>query len=88
MEYSAELLLEAGHYSALFYGSEDLSTILALPIEQVRIALDLNDELGLAIKAGRLKSDAEFRTAVITLAKQGSSPAQALTMQLIQHLEG
>lgn len=39
-------------------------------------------------KRGRLKAEAEVRQAILTMAKQGSTPAQKQVIELIQRRDG
>lgn len=83
-----ELLADAEKWAELFFGVEALAELLQMEQAEIRLALDdPNSELGSAIRNGRRKSEAELRTAILNLAKQGSGPAQAEAMRLLKSMD-
>lgn len=87
MNYSEETLKEAEMYAQVL-GVQDLSDVLLLPRSAVDVAIaDPSDELGKAIKRGRLRARAELRLGILALASQGSNPAQLQAERFIQQLE-
>lgn len=82
-----ELLKDAQEWAELFFTNEELAVMLDIPVADLRVALeDINSPLGQAITRGRLLSEAELRRAIISLAKRGSSPAQAVALDLVRRM--
>lgn len=83
-----ELLKEAEGYGELLFGVDQLAFNLGVKPERIRIALSTADDpLGIAIRTGRFRSEAELRRSILKLAKQGSSPAQEMAVRLIQQMD-
>lgn len=54
----------------------EIATILRCPVEELR------DRWAVAVDRGRLLAEAEVRKSILTMAKQGSSPAQKQILEL------
>lgn len=54
----------------------EIATILQCSVEQLR------DRWAVAVDRGRLLAEAEVRKSILTMAKQGSSPAQKQILEL------
>ncbi len=70
-------LSEIERLAGLMFSADEVATILG--IEEA----DRGDDFALAMLRGRLQAEALVRDSIITLAKAGSAPAQALAKQLI-----
>lgn len=85
MTITNEILLEIEEMAGLFMTPKAISIIIGIDEDNFRDALD--DEDSLIYKhyyRGHYKAEAELRTAIMRLAKQGSSPAQTLALKLWQ----
>ncbi|WP_428663493.1 hypothetical protein [Runella sp.] len=83
MTLTNEILLEIEEMAGLFMTPKAISIIVG--IEESDFMDELEDEDSAIYKhyyRGHYKSEAELRTAVMRLAKQGSSPAQTLALKL------
>jgi hypothetical protein len=77
LEMAAELLLS----------NTDLAIFLELPLDDIIIALEDDSELGLLIKAARLKTKIAIRDSILTSAKRGSTPAQAAALDMLNEID-
>lgn len=83
-----KLIEDAREWAKLFFGVEGLADLLRLSPDEIRLAIDAPEsELGQAIRDGRRLSEAELRTSILNLAKQGSGPAQAEAMRLLKSMD-
>ena len=72
-------------YSGQMFTISDIAIILEMNMQDFRSAIeDPESDIYKAFKRGRLKSEAEIRQAIFDLAKNGSSPAQAVVLDLIE----
>jgi len=82
-----ELKSEVERLAGLMFSGSDIVIILELdafngkPFDKQR--RDLAD-FDLAFKKGRLLSEADLRTSILELAKNGSSPAQSLAVGILR----
>lgn len=80
-------LTEIERLAGLFMKPSDIAIILGIPEAEFRDAL--SDKKSMCFnryQKGKLLSEAELRKSVITMAKQGSSPAQSLASKLIDEM--
>lgn len=83
MTVTNEILLEIEEMAGLFMTPKAISIIVGIDEDDFKD--ELEDEDSLIYKhfhRGHFKAEAELRTAVMRLAKQGSSPAQTLALKL------
>lgn len=79
---------DAREWARLFFGVEALADLLRIDANEIRLAIDdPASELGQAIRDGRRLSEAELRTSILNLAKQGSGPAQAEALRLLKSMD-
>ena len=81
-------LAEVENLASYFFSPEEIAIVIDVP------AADLEDELlddtsdaYKAYQRGKLKSKLELRKSIMTLAKQGSGPAQTLALRVLDDLE-
>ena len=67
---------ELQELAGLFFSDEEIMEILE--------KLELTGEERKQIKIGRMKSEAELRSAIMVQAKAGSSPAQGMAMKFLE----
>jgi hypothetical protein len=85
---NAQLLIDAEKFAKLLFPDEQLATLLEMPAQAFRVHMsDMESPLRLAVLRGRLTTEAELRTAIITAAKRGSSPAQAMAVQYLNRVQ-
>lgn len=81
-----ETLLELEKYSGLMFSIPDIADILELDEQELKIILLERGEPGRkAFKRGRLLMEAKIRQSIFDLASNGSSPAQAFAVKLIDN---
>ncbi len=74
--------------AGFFFVPDEIAIVLGVDAVALEDALD--DETSPAYRAyqrGKLKSKLELRKSILTLAKQGSGPAQTLAIRLLDDLE-
>ena len=78
---------EVEKFAGLFMKPSDIAIILNIPLADLRAALaDSSTNCFQRYHKGKLLSEAELRKSVLTMAKQGSSPAQSLASKLIDEM--
>lgn len=83
-----QLLIDAEKFAKLLFTDDQLATLLEMPTQEFRVHMSQpHHPLRLAVLRGRLTTEAEVRTAIITAAKRGSSPAQAMAVQYINRVQ-
>jgi hypothetical protein len=88
MTYHEMQLKEVQEYAALLFSPQKIARIMGF--DEKAFAADLADESTEVSKSydkGRLITEAELRTSILRLAKQGSSPAQTLAIKLRDELQ-
>ena len=81
-----ELLEELSFYAGLMFSKKEIAFILEFTFDEFRELLE--DDSSPAAKnllVGRLKKESEVRKSIFDLASNGSSPAQAFAMKLIEN---
>lgn len=85
MTLNAEHLTEIENLASYFFSPEEIAIVLDLDIDD--LTDELTDDETSAYKAyqrGKLKSKLELRKSILTLAKQGSGPAQSLAVKMLE----
>lgn len=83
---SPDLLKDLEEFASLMFSVEEISLILETDIAELQEAVrDPRSEAYRAFRKGRLQREAEVRTSIFTLAKNGSSPAQLSALKLIEN---
>jgi hypothetical protein len=73
-------------YASLMFTKEEIAVILEVdPIELQVLLQDRENPAFRAFHLGRLKREAEIRKGIFDLAQNGSSPAQAFAMKIIEN---
>jgi len=80
-----EFLTDLEMYASLMFSRQEIAVILEVdPEDLVRVLLE-EKTASIAFQRGRLKKEAELRKGIFELASNGSSPAQAFAMKLIEN---
>ena len=83
--YSNEQLQQVNELAAVFFTPREISIIMEMDEETFMDDVNREDHpLSKAFLSGKLKSEFEVRKSIVQLAKSGSSPAQAMSMELIK----
>jgi len=86
MEITETFISELENYASLMFTRKEISIILEVdPLELKKILKDLDSAASRAFQRGRLKREAEVRKGIFDLALNGSSPAQAFAMKIIEN---
>lgn len=76
------------HFAELMFTDKELSVITGIPEDDIEEQMD--DESGEyydQISRGRLRSEAELRTSIFKMARNGSGPAQQMAAALVESLK-
>ena len=77
---------EVETYASLMFTKQEIAVILEVDPTELGTILQDQDELASkAFQRGRLKREAEVRKGIFDLAQNGSSPAQAFAMKIIEN---
>lgn len=88
MKLTKEDLTEVENLAAIFFHPDEVAIVLGLNRADLEDELlDEEGEVYQAYQRGKLKSKAELRKSILTLAKQGSGPAQTLALRVLDDLE-
>ena len=88
MKLTNELLAELESLASFFFSPDEVAIVLGIdPADLEDELLDESSDVYKAYQKGMLKSKLELRKSILTLAKQGSGPAQTLAMRLLDDLE-
>jgi hypothetical protein len=86
MEMTDAFIAELENYASLMFTREEIAIILEVdPGELKTILKDCESTVSRAFQRGRLKREAEVRKGIFDLALNGSSPAQAFAMKIIEN---
>ncbi len=86
MEITETFIAELENYSSLMFTREEIAIILEVdPVELKAVLKDAGNTASRAFQRGRLKREAEVRKGIFDLAQNGSSPAQAFAMKIIEN---
>ena len=72
-------------YASLMFTKSEIAIILEIPAQDLLEAISDNPPTLAAFQRGRLKREAEIRKGIFDLAQNGSSPAQAFAMKIIEN---
>lgn len=88
MEFTEEDLQEIEEMAALLFSPEDIAQVIGIPQNEIVECL-INPEhpVSMAFSKGSLQTEVELRRSILKLAKQGSSPAQTLSIKLRDELK-
>ena len=79
-------ITEVETYASLMFTKEEIAVILEVdPLELKILLKDQDNPACKAFQRGRLKREAEVRKGIFDLAQNGSSPAQAFAMKIIEN---
>ena len=80
-----QFLTDLETYASLMFSKQEIAVILEVdPADLLRVLIEENSA-AIAFQRGRLKKEAEIRKGIFDLAQNGSSPAQAFAMKLIEN---
>jgi hypothetical protein len=86
MDQSESFINELETYSSLMFTREEIAVILEVdPADLKSMLQDRESPVFKAFQRGRLKREAEVRKGIFDLAQNGSSPAQAFAMKIIEN---
>lgn len=88
MNLTKEHLAEIENLASFFFSPAEIAIVI--DVDVVDLEEELLDDTSDAYRAyqrGKLKSKLELRKSILTLAKQGSGPAQTLAMRVLDDLE-
>ena len=86
IEQNESFITEVETYASLMFTKEEIAVILEVdPAELVVLLQDQDNMAFKAFQRGRLKREAEVRKGIFDLAQNGSSPAQAFAMKIIEN---
>jgi hypothetical protein len=84
-----EILEEITRLAALFFTPREIAIMQELPADDfVRECACENSNYYTAFQSGRLQSEVDLRTSILKLAKSGSSPAQTMSLDMLNKSKG
>lgn len=88
MKLTKEQLSEVENLASYFFTPDEIAIVVGVDVDDLEDELfDETSEAYRAYQKGKLKSKLELRKSILTLAKQGSGPAQTLAMRVLDDLE-
>lgn len=86
IEQNEALIAEVETYASLMFSKEEIALILEVDPSELKVFFNDQDTAAFrAFRRGRLKREAQVRQGIFDLAQNGSSPAQAFAMKLIEN---
>jgi hypothetical protein len=86
MQMDESFISEIETYASLMFTKEEIAVILEVdPVEMKALLQERESVAFKAFQRGRLKREAEVRKGIFDLAQNGSSPAQAFAMKIIEN---
>jgi len=86
IDQNESFISEVETYASLMFTKQEIAVILEVdPAELGTILQDQEEPAFKAFQRGRLKREAEVRKGIFDLAQNGSSPAQAFAMKIIEN---
>ncbi|GAB3550598.1 hypothetical protein [Spirosoma fluminis] len=88
MNLTKDQLTQIENLASYFFSPDE--TAIIIDVDTADFEEELLDETSDAYRAyqrGKLKSKLELRKSILTLAKQGSGPAQSLALRVLDDLE-
>ena len=86
MEQNETFISDIETYASLMFTKEEIAVILEVDPAELKTLLQERESPAFkAFQRGRLKREAEVRKGIFDLAQNGSSPAQAFAMKIIEN---
>ena len=86
IDQNESFITEVETYASLMFTKEEIAVILEVGPSELKVLLkDQDNPVFKAFQRGRLKREAEVRKGIFDLAQNGSSPAQAFAMKIIEN---
>jgi hypothetical protein len=86
IDQNESFITEVETYASLMFTKEEIAVILEVDPSELKVLLkDQDNTVFKAFQRGRLKREAEVRKGIFDLAQNGSSPAQAFAMKIIEN---
>ena len=86
IDQNESFITEVETYASLMFTKEEIAIILEVDPSELKVLLkDRDNPVFKAFQRGRLKREAEVRKGIFDLAQNGSSPAQAFAMKIIEN---
>ncbi|MCX6303356.1 MAG: hypothetical protein NT040_00155 [Bacteroidetes bacterium] len=86
MQQNESFISDIETYASLMFTKEEIAVILEVdPVELKGLLQERESPAFKAFQRGRLKREAEVRKGIFDLAQNGSSPAQAFAMKIIEN---
>ena len=86
MQQNESFISDIETYASLMFTKEEIAVILEVDPAELKALLQEGESPSFrAFQRGRLKREAEVRTGIFDLAQNGSSPAQAFAMKIIEN---
>ena len=86
IDQNESFITEVETYASLMFTKEEIAVILEVDPSEFKVLLkDQDNPVFKAFQRGRLKREAEVRKGIFDLAQNGSSPAQAFAMKIIEN---
>lgn len=87
MIYTHEICNEIREMASLLFGPEEIAKVLGIEVNELVDSLAVTDHpAARAYAAGMLQTELELRRSILRLAKQGSSPAQTMSLKILDSL--
>lgn len=74
-------------YAGLFFSREEIAIIMELGEKEIAALAFVGSPEYKAFHKGRLVAESEIRNSILEMAKKGSSPAQALAMDILKQAQ-
>jgi hypothetical protein len=84
MVLSEKQLTDIESFSALFFSKKEVFIIMGISLDDYEAMILPDTPFFIAYTKGKLKSEAEVRQSILTLAKMGSAPAQTMAIKIIE----
>lgn len=86
MQQNESFISDIETYASLMFTKEEIAVILEVDPAELKALLQERESPAFkAFQLGRLKREAELRKGIFDLAQNGSSPAQAFAMKIIEN---
>ena len=86
MQQNESFISDIETYASLMFTKEEIAVILEVDPAELKVLLQERESPAFkAFQRGRLKREAEVRKGIFDLAHNGSSPAQAFAMKIIEN---
>lgn len=86
MQQNESFISDIETYASMMFTKEEIAVILEVDPAELKAMLKERESLAFkAFQRGRLKREAEVRKGIFDLAQNGSSPAQAFAMKIIEN---